>query len=303
MMSVLRRLRRATRQLLREIKARPQRITQTLGDHSKIIADLVREGIVKSHIRAIQSTAAPVFRGIVPPNDPPISPSLFIGGDGIRFPGIESSIRYLQSLQVVTPEQMQALDNSAKRSAFTIARITTQDAVREIRDAFQDDLREGGTLAEFRDRIADAVQGSGLGSAAIETIYRTNVGHAAAAGKRAILAHPLVGDQFPYLLWTATHDGRTRPDHLAMEKHGQNGTAVYRADDPMWRILYPPCSWNCRCEAIHLSIADAAYHGSKEAREWLRTGIPPTNPEYAKRPYPVIVPKGWPTHDGIVAVV
>jgi uncharacterized protein with gpF-like domain len=56
-----------------------------------------------------------------------------------------------------------------------------------------------------------------------------------------VLEHPLVADEFPYRLCSATHDSRTREaSHLEMEKWGQNGTAVYRADDPMWDELWPP---------------------------------------------------------------
>ena len=87
-----------------------------------------------------------------------------------------------------------------------------------------------------------------------------------------------------------------------MEKHGQNGSAVYRADDPMWNVLYPPASWNCRCVAVALSIADAAKHGSREAARWLRIGVPPTSPVFARVPYPIVPPPGWPTH-GVIAAI
>jgi SPP1 gp7 family putative phage head morphogenesis protein len=127
-------------------------------------------------------------------------------------------------------------------------------------------------------------------------MFRDNVGNATAAGQRAVLEHPLIADEFPYRLWSATHDERTRPTHRAMETHGQNGTAVYRSDDPMWDVLWPPCEWNCRCVCIPLSLEDAAREGSREAQKWLLTGTPPDAPEFAKVPYPIQPPEGWPSH-------
>jgi hypothetical protein len=55
--------------------------------------------------------------------------------------------------------------------------------------------------------------------------------------------------------------------------------------------------------SIPLSLEDAAEHGSIEARRWLKTGEPPVEVVWAKRPYPVMPPAGWTDHRGIVAVV
>ncbi len=126
---------------------------------------------------------------------------------------------------------------------------------------------------------------------------------AAGAGQRAVLDHPLVADEFPYLLWSATHDTRVRPEHLKMEWWGPGECAVYRRDDPMWDTLWPPASYNCRCHATPLSLEDAVSHGSHEAREWLRTGRPPITPAWAARPYPITPPPGWPTGGRVGAVV
>jgi SPP1 gp7 family putative phage head morphogenesis protein len=171
----------------------------------------------------------------------------------------------------------------------------------QLRKDLAKNVQFGGTLGEFQKGF-EAIAGRALSPSQVETVYRTQVSQAVSAGTRAMMANPIVSGAFPYLLWTATHDGRVRPEHLAMEKHGQGGSAVYRADDPMFRLLYPPAGYNCRCHVIPLSLEDAARHGSPEARKWLETGRPPVVPDWARRPYPITLPPGWPVSDRITSV-
>jgi hypothetical protein len=93
-----------------------------------------------------------------------------------------------------------------------------------------------------------------------------------------------VADQFPYLLYTAVHDARVRPEHLQLERLGLDGTAVYRRDDPIWSLFLPPWAWNCRCHVIPVDVETAAEAGVGEARRWLRTGVPPAVPQYVAWP-------------------
>lgn len=47
-----------------------------------------------------------------------------------------------------------------------------------------------------------------------------------------------------YLEYTTVGDGRVRPEHKALDKF----TAL--KTDPIWRRIYPPLAWNCRCTVI-----------------------------------------------------
>jgi SPP1 gp7 family putative phage head morphogenesis protein len=211
----------------------------------------------------------------------------------IRFPQIEKAAEFLRSRIAFTPDEFAALSADAQKLGFTVARLATEDSIRTVRDALSNAIAEGGApLKQFQRDVADAVAGSGFGNREIEALYRTHVGRAQAAGQLAALEHPLVADEFPYRMYSATHDGRVREEHLMIERLGLNGTAVFRADDPIWEKWYPPCGWNCRCSVIAMTVEDAAAMGVKEAIRWMKTGIPPEKPEWVK-PFPFELPKGW----------
>jgi SPP1 gp7 family putative phage head morphogenesis protein len=205
---------------------------------------------------------------------------------------IEHAARFLQSRLDFTPAEFTAVGEGAARTRFTVARAASLDAVERVREALEHDVRHGGTLRQFRANVADALNGSALADHQVETLYRTHVARAYSAGQQEVLDTPLVGDEFPYVEYSATHDARVRPEHLAMEKLGLDGTAVYRSDDPTIRKFWPPWAWNCRCIVIPLSIEDAASKGVHEAIEWLRTGQPRGRPAFVAPP-PFDLPKGW----------
>src|ERR1043166_3865302 len=84
------------------------------------------------------------------------------------------------------------------------------------------------------------------------------------------LAHPLVEDAFPYRAYSAVHDARTSKHHLALESLGIDGSAIYHADDPAWRVFRPP--WgarHCRCTWYPVSVEQAAVKGIIEAHQWM----------------------------------
>jgi SPP1 gp7 family putative phage head morphogenesis protein len=302
----------ARRLLARATKGDVDAILRTLARQEPLFANLLQKSIMAAYLREAKTTArqAGLFRAVtasdLPPLRPPFGPppvgTSIDDFGGIRFPGIEAAADWLHSRQLMTPIDFAQLGEEAKAASFTVARSATLDAVRHVRDAVADAYQNGRSLGEFREDVKDALDQSMLSPNRVETLYRSHVGQAQAAAQRAVLDHPLVGDEFPYVLFSATHDSRVEPSHLEMEKWGQNGTAVYRRDDPIWDSLWPPMRWNCRCLIIPLSIEDAARHGSQEARKWLATGSAPQTPEWAARPYPVTPPAGWPSHRGIAAV-
>lgn len=216
----------------------------------------------------------PPFAGLTDPEDEPV----------VEFPMIEAAARSLADRRLLVKADFDALADGARRTAFTVAKVASLDALEKIRQALAEDVAGGGTLAEFQGRIDEALGKSALSPAHAELVYRNEVGKAHSEGLREILAHPLVEGELPYVRWVATHDSRVRPDHLDMEGNGIGGGPVYRRDDPLLRRLWPPIWHNCRCAVIPLTVEDAAREGVEEARRWLETGRPPERPAWVNVP-------------------
>lgn len=282
------------------------RVQAEIGNSEPAVAKAIEKGIVAAWVGAQldparDATPDPTpgeLLDVEPPFVPPTPPTAYAGaeepeGPRVRFPGIEAAVRDLMARKIVTADEFLALSEDAQAAAFTVARVTTADAVEAVRNAIARDLAGGGGLREFRRVVGPLLDEAGYTENMIETLYRTQTAQASAVGQQAVLDHPMVADGFPYVMWSATHDSRVRPDHLAMERSGIQGTAVYRCDDPKLRAVWPPCGYNCRCVVIPLSIEDAAAEGIYEAREWLKTGLPPEVPEYVDS-VPVELPPGWP---------
>lgn len=242
--------------------------------------------------------AAPIKMPTAPPMPPAIPPILLTpspneGPMPPRFPIIERAAQRLYERQVFTRQDFDNLDVEAKRTAFTVARVQSLDTIGRLQDMVGQAAAEGHTLRQFRDGAEEVLANdSPLSDAHLETVFRTNLASAYSTGQRELLDHPLISDEFPYIMWAAIRDGRVRPDHLAMEKAGLNGTAIYRRDDPLIQLVWPPAGYRCRCHVIPLTLEDAASYGVREAQEWLRTGERPERPAWVKS-VPIVLPVGW----------
>ena len=64
-----------------------------------------------------------------------------------------------------------------------------------------------------------------------------------------------VADYRSFWRYVAVRDGRTRDSHRAM--HGR----IFRADDPIWKVAYPPNGFGCRCSVQALSARDVRVKG------------------------------------------
>lgn len=296
--------REARRRLLARVSRLPQHLrrrlpTIVLAELAKaepLLAAAVRAGMLRAHLAAARESVRTLR---LPPNKPPDdgAPTALAfpdpgGRPPVVFPQVERAAAWVRSRLATTPEEFERLDADARRAAFTVARAATLDAVEKVREAVADDVARGGTPKEFAAAVRDALGASALSGPQIEALYRTHTARAYSAGQQDVLDHPLVTDEFPYLEYSATHDGRVRAEHLALEKMGLDGTPVYRRDDPVWRRFYPPWGWQCRCIVIPLSVEDAAARGVREAIRWRDTGEPPRRPQFVKPP-PFDIPKGW----------
>lgn len=199
---------------------------------------------------------------------------------------------------------------------FTIAKMADMDLLADVRAAADQALAKGVSLQDFRQQLEPLLQQRGwwgkqevtdpatgevvlaqLGSPQrLALIYDVNLSTAYAAGRWAsVVEHH---DTFPYLMYDAVNDERTRAQHLAWDN------TVLRWDDPWWQTHYPPNGWNCRCSTIKLTEADLAHMGrggpdsapAVKYRDW-------RNPRSGEvEQVPLGIDPGWDYHPGRAAV-
>lgn len=200
------------------------------------------------------------------------------------LPLVRNAVERLAGMDLLSLPSFLAARQKAQAAGAVAAHAQADAVLGRVRTALSHAVGKGGTLEAFRRDVAGSLEGTALSPSDVETIFRTNVMAAYSDGQEQLLSEPDVGELFPYVLYSATHDSRTRPDHLAMEKHGIGGGPVYRRDDPVFQMFRPPWGHNCRCTWTPLSVASAARHGVKEAIDWDRFGRPPARPEWVPMP-------------------
>lgn len=217
---------------------------------------------------------------------PPLPPNYFRLMDmfdpepRLRFPLIEKAAERLSQRNVLTRDQWEAASIDARERAFFITGDVTTDTIAKVRDVIVNDISEGASFKEFRKKIGDTLEKSGIGPARVENIYRTNVQAAFRDGRETLITDPIVTELFPYQQYIAIHDKRARQTHKDLEKFGLSGTNIYRRDDPFWDRFTPPWDYQCRCGVRPMTVDAAARAGVEEARQWLKTGVPPEKPEW-----------------------
>lgn len=174
------------------------------------------------------------------------------------------AIDYLRRKGLRITFRWQEMLDEAHARAFTVAKAMQLDVLRDIRGALLDALKEGTPLREFNKALVPKLQAKGwwgkqvvvdsrgaaeevqLGSLRrLKTIYQTNLQSAYMEGRAKMVAE--TSDAFPYVMYVAVMDTRTRPAHAAL-----NGK-VWRKDDPAWEVIRPPNGYNCRCSMVALT--------------------------------------------------
>lgn len=148
---------------------------------------------------------------------------------------------------------------------FMIAGAIKGDLISDIRDAVDQAISSGLTLAEFRqqwDAIVERHGWSYNGGRNWRTriVYETNTRQAYNAGRWQQVTDPDVLKTRPYLAYRHGDSIRPRPLHLAW-----NGT-VLPADDPWWATHSPQNGWGCKCKIFSAGERDIKRLGDTAKR-------------------------------------
>jgi SPP1 gp7 family putative phage head morphogenesis protein len=209
----------------------------------------------------------------------------------IGLPPAEA-IAYFERKGYVMGFNWHDVEAQAHARSFTVAGVLKLDILQDIRAAQTAMLHDGGTETDFARRLLPVLAQKGwLGNALVaspqtgelqgkqllprrlETIFRTNMQSSYMAGRWKSLRENV--DTRPYWEYVAVMDNRTRPAHAAL-----NGR-VFRWDDPIWAVIFPPNGYRCRCRVRALNQVQLDGHaiGLESSEGWLETinqeyGIP-----------------------------
>jgi SPP1 gp7 family putative phage head morphogenesis protein len=177
----------------------------------------------------------------------------------------EEAIAWFREKVPMTREEAAALESQVRARAFWISHISEADLINDIMLAIDKALAEGTTLAEFQNDVAGELMARWLDDERVtdpvyrmETIFRTNIQSAYAAGRYQQQTNPAVLRARPFWLYDALIDGRT-----STVCRNLNGTLL-PADDAWWDSRYPPNHFNCRSGVRSLTEAEANARGITE---------------------------------------
>ncbi len=179
----------------------------------------------------------------------------------------KDAVSYFRSKGIAISDDWQEVWAAAHARAFTVAKATELDVLTAIRAAVDSAISEGWTAKQFQANLKPQLEKLGwwgkqeidgrevqLGSPyRLNTIYRQNLQTAYMAGRyRRMLSR---SKTHPYWQYVAIDDGQTRPAHARLRGK------VFRFDDPIWDIIYPPNGWGCRCRVRALTEAQVKAMG------------------------------------------
>jgi len=127
-----------------------------------------------------------------------------------------------------------------RQRAFVMAHVDQQSILDELKEELAKVLSGGGTFTDFQDRAYELL--SNPSPVHLEMVYRTNIQTALNAGKFYEGMDAI--EELPYWEYVTVGDDRVRPAHAEMEGK------IYRKDDPVWTVWFPPNGFNCRCSVV-----------------------------------------------------
>ena len=187
----------------------------------------------------------------------------------------DAAIAFWKQRAKLTDEQAKALGEEAKHRAFYVTGLAKQDLVQLVSDGIEEALKNGETLADFKKRIAAAIETQGWHDYRVENIFRTNMQTAYSAGRYKKMQ--AVKASRPYWQYIAVMDKRVRPSHAILHEK------VYPADHEFWSSNYPPNGFRCRCGVRTLSARQVEKQGLEVQKNMPGPDMwtdPKTNMEY-----------------------
>jgi len=166
----------------------------------------------------------------------------------------DRSARLIGQLTPVTRAVFDGLTAQYRNDAFTLAGVADVRLIQKIRDALAETARTGETAADWRaavDKLTTEAGVANLNSFTLDTAFQTAMQKAYSSGRLVQMQQPHIVEALPFWQYWTVGDNRVRPEHAVLDQF------IARAIDPVWRRIYPPSGFNCRCSVVPITEDEA----------------------------------------------
>lgn len=174
------------------------------------------------------------------------------------------AVEFLKRKTPLSAELYEALGDACRAKAFSVAGYTSLELLQKFLEALTKAVEKGMTKEAFQEEMNGFLEEQGykgLNPWRADIIFRTNLQTAYNAGHYKAMTDDTVKKLRPYWQYKTAADGHVRESHAVMEGR------VYRAEDPIWDVWYPPNGFRCRCMVVSLSPAQVEARGLRVERE------------------------------------
>lgn len=170
----------------------------------------------------------------------------------------KAAVEFLKKKKSVSKEEFLKMDEASRAKAFMVSGYTKAEVLDSFLQALTEAVELGSTKEEFQKKMDTFLEENGyegVNPFKADVIFRTNLQTAYNAGHYKSMTDDTVMKLRPFWQYRTAADGNVREEHAQM--HGK----VYRADDPIWDVWYPPNGFRCRCSVVSLSERQVKEHG------------------------------------------
>lgn len=162
----------------------------------------------------------------------------------------QAAVEFLKKKKSVSKEEFLKMDEASRAKAFMVSGYTKAEVLDSFLQALTEAVELGTTKEEFQKKMNTFLEENGyegVNPFKADVIFQTNLQTAYNAGHYKSMTDDTAIKLRPFWQYRTAADGNVREEHAQM--HGK----VYRADDPIWDVWYPPNGFRCRCSVVSLS--------------------------------------------------
>ncbi len=188
----------------------------------------IHNAITEAEDKPIELTYAPIYLAV----------------DDVPF---QEAIDSLIAMIPTDTKEYRQMEAAMKLRAFTVANVSSIDAVNRVKKRYEDALESGASRSETLGNICQLLEQEGISDASpywLELHYRNNMMTAYNAGRWTQIAN---NDLVEFLVYSSVLDSGTT--ELCRKLDG----VIKPKDDPFWESFYPPNHHKCRATVSVLS--------------------------------------------------